>query len=106
MLFRSDDIIKNYNLKFVDILHSDIQGAEVEMLQGAISAIKDKKIKYFFISTHGNDIHNFCLEFLKNNAYKIICSHDENESFSADGLIVASSDELEKEIKISKRGQI
>jgi len=48
------------------------------------------RIKIFVISTHGIDIHNLCLQFLQKSGYNIRCSHTESESYSADGLIVAS----------------
>jgi len=100
-----DDIIDEYDLSKVDILHSDIQGAEYNMLLGSMEAIKKKKIKYFFISTHGDNVHNNCTQLLTENNYKIICSHTVRESYSADGLIVASIDSDEK-ISISKRGKV
>lgn len=64
--------MEKHNINFINILHSDIQGAEYEMLLGAEKTFKDKKIGYIFISTHSNDVHNKCLEFLKNKEFKII----------------------------------
>ena len=86
-----DGYMTENNISFLDILHSDIQGFELDMLYGAANAIKSKSIGYFFISTHGNDIHYKCLSFLKDNNYAIVCNADENETFSFDGLIVAKS---------------
>ncbi len=84
-------------IEYIDILHSDIQGHEFEMLQGAAHLIKNKKIKYIFISTHSNQIHSDCISFLTENGYRIICSADyENETFSYDGFILAcEKDNLE-----------
>ena len=73
------------------MLHSDIQGFEYDMLLGATKTITHKKIGYIFISTHGNKVHNDCLDFLKLNDFKILCSADDQETYSVDGLIVAKS---------------
>ena len=97
-----DDIVEAYDLSTVEILHSDIQGAEHQMLMGSTKSIEEKKIKYFFVSTHSDGVHRHCLDFLKNKQFYILCSHTQRESFSQDGLIVASLEDSEK-IIISKR---
>jgi FkbM family methyltransferase len=98
-----DDIVEKYNLKKVDVVHSDIQGAELEMLHGSVDSILKNKIKYFVISTHSDHIHNSCIEFLKKYKFNIVCEHSVSESYSADGLIVASFEE-NININISKKG--
>ena len=97
-----DDIVEKYNLEKIDILHSDIQGAEVEMLQGSVKSILENKIKFFVISTHGDNIHQYCKNFLEKYNFNIICEHTVSESYSADGLIVGSLDKNDN-IEISKR---
>tara|TARA_R110000824_G_scaffold25_1_gene67 strand:- start:1384 stop:2178 length:795 start_codon:yes stop_codon:yes gene_type:complete len=100
-----DDIIKDHQLDSVDIIHADIQCSELDMLHGAIESITKKKIKYFFISTHGPGahLHTACLNFLRSKQFTILCEHSMAESYSADGLIVAAQDDLNL-IPISKRG--
>jgi hypothetical protein len=74
----------------LDLLHSDIQGQEYLMLQQIEDFIINKKIKYLFISTHSNDVHNQCINYLKKNDYKILCSCDfDNETFQYDGFILS-----------------
>jgi FkbM family methyltransferase len=85
-----DQFIGENNIPFVHILHSDIQGAEYDMLLGCEKSIASGKIGYMFISTHG-DCHEKCLDFLLKHHFSIITSHTMAESFSVDGLIVASS---------------
>lgn len=83
-----DDFIEREGIEHVNILHSDIQGGEREMLKTCIRNLD--KIDYFFISTHGlNTYHNPCIDFLTNHGFTIIAEHSENESHSGDGLIVA-----------------
>jgi hypothetical protein len=84
-----DDLIIEKKIPFVHMLHSDIQGFEYEMLLGASNSFKEKKIGYVFISTHSNDIHYKCLNFLKERDFIIIASADLYETFSEDGLIAA-----------------
>jgi len=98
-----DYLIKHFNVVHnLTMLHSDIQGAEFEMLSGSKESLKANKIDYIFISTH-NGKHEPCLGILLKYNYHIIASHEINESVSADGLIVASSPQVEKfDISISK----
>ena len=90
-----DTYMKEHDLEYIDILHSDIQGAEVDMLKGADNALKENKIGYLFISTHAG-CHNKCLNTLKKYNYHIIAEHTIKESVSEDGLIVASYPTLSK----------
>ena len=84
-----DDIIKSNYIDFVDILHTDIQGFEYDMLQGAINSFNEKKIGYVFISTHSNEVHNNCLSFLNGFNFIVLANADIDHTFSEDGLIVA-----------------
>lgn len=88
---RIDDFIKSKSLEFIHVLHSDIQGYEFEMLLGASKSIDENKIGYVFISTHSNDVHYKCLNFLLEKCFKIVASADLNETYSEDGLIVGCS---------------
>jgi len=49
-----DYLVEKYDLRFIDILHSDIQGYELNMLKGAAQTLRAGKIGYVFISTHSN----------------------------------------------------
>lgn len=86
-----DDFIEKENIPHVHILHSDIQGAESEMLETTIDHLDI--IDYFFISTHGDKAHLACLQFFKTHNLIIVAEHTDNESFSGDGLIVAKRKE-------------
>ena len=57
---------------------------------GAKKTLTSNKVDYLFISTHGY-LHKKCIKKVKAYGYKIICEHSIDESFSADGLIVAKS---------------
>lgn len=80
-----NSIINNKNTYF-DIVHSDIQGGELNMLEGSLKAIDN--IGYFIISTH-EDKHKKCIKFLDAHDFIILLEHNIIESYSGDGLIVA-----------------
>jgi hypothetical protein len=99
--FNVDYLMKKHNISFVDILHSDIQGYEYKMLQGAAEAIRSHKIGYIFISTHSNLLHEQCMQHLLQNGFDILCSANLNETYSWDGLLVARSKALKGPGKIA-----
>lgn len=90
-----DSFIQAKQIQHVDILHSDIQGFELEMLEGAKNSFSRRMIDYVFISTHRHALHYRCLEQLDKYAFKILAEADLLESHSLDGLIVAARDDLE-----------
>lgn len=100
-----DDFVKEKNIDIINLLHSDIQGYEYEMLKGAINTIKSNKVEYLFISTHTNEIHNQCLSFLTELDFFIIANADMDTTYSQDGVIVACSPTVNwrKKIPISQK---
>lgn len=89
-----DSFLEDRGITHVNILHSDIQGAELDMLRSCEKSIARNMIDYFVISTHYegeiNDIlHNACLTFLKERDFHIVVEHTPAQSCSADGLIIA-----------------
>jgi hypothetical protein len=97
-----DGLMKANSIGHLDILHADIQGAEHQMLIGARQTIEARKIRFVFISSHGTRKHARCLGFLRKFGYRIIVEHTSHESFSHDGLIVATADsDFRKEMTIS-----
>lgn len=99
-----DSFLEENHIEHVNILHSDIQGSEYEMLESAIESIKLHKIDYFFISTHSEKIHADCIRFLEDRDYVIIAEHSPEQSYSVDGLVVARLNSIQepKAVKISK----
>jgi hypothetical protein len=87
--FNVDHLMKEFNVDFLDLLHSDIQGYELNMLKGANTALTNKKIGYAFISTHSNELHQNCIDELKKHGYIIVCDANLDESYATDGVIVA-----------------
>jgi hypothetical protein len=84
-----DRICKEKGIEFLDILHSDIEGFELEMLSTMPEMVAKRAIGYIFISTHSNELHYACLDWMEKNGYTVLCHSDLDKTFSQDGLIVA-----------------
>lgn len=99
-----DDFLEEKRIEYLNILHTDIQGAEFNMLKGAQKSFNKNMIGFVFISTHSEEIHFNCLNFIKSNNFNIIAEHTPNESYSTDGLITAVHKSIKfPKVKISKR---
>lgn len=86
-----DSFVTDNKIDFVDLLHSDIQGFEYEMLQGASRLISEQRVGYIFISTHNDQVHGECEKFLLDAGFVMIASANMAQTYSVDGLIVARS---------------
>jgi Methyltransferase FkbM domain len=94
--FEVDDFFRNRKIKQLDILHTDIQGFEVEMLQGAQDVLTRRRVRYLFISTHSQPIHAEIVGRLDNFGYRVEISSDfDLQTTSYDGFVFASSPEVE-----------
>ncbi|MGA2748511.1 MAG: FkbM family methyltransferase [Verrucomicrobiota bacterium] len=98
------DFAQSKGIDAVTLLHSDIQGYEYEMLRGCGDLIGRKKIEVLFISSHSLKVHYQCRTYLTQRGYSILAEHNPKESYSEDGLIVASASlrPLER-IELSKK---
>ncbi len=91
-----DGLLRDHGIERIELLLSDIQGAEVEMLHGAERSLSEGRIRFVVISTHHHDIsgdpltHQKCLAFIREHGGHVLAEHTIAESFSGDGLIVAS----------------
>jgi hypothetical protein len=90
--FEVDEYLDKKQIKKVTILHSDIQGYELEMLEGCFNSLQKEAIDYFFVSTHSQQLHQGVIEALKSFNYRIEVSSDfDTGTTSFDGFIFASS---------------
>ena len=89
-------ILDTVNGEFVELIHMDIQGAELAFLESMEGYKLFEKVRFVFISTHHESIsgslstHQDCISKLINLGAIILTEHSIEESFSGDGLIVAS----------------
>lgn len=87
-----DGMMDKMQIPHLQVLHADIQGYEVEMLEGCANALTGALVDYMVISTHSQELHKSVIEILTQFDYRIEVSSDvENQSTSFDGLIFASS---------------
>lgn len=82
--------------QFIELLHIDTQGAEFEFLKSMDPATVGKQLRFLVVSTHHSSIsgsaatHQDCLAVVRSLGGQILVEHSVQESFSGDGLIVAS----------------
>jgi FkbM family methyltransferase len=100
-----DDFLAREGIEFLDILHADIQGAELEMLEGCKRSLAGNRIGYLFISTHAGK-HSACRDVVRRAGYQLVAEHSIAESCSGDGLIVARSKRSPQipAVEITKKG--
>ena len=53
-----DEFLAKNSISKVTILHSDIQGFEIQMLESASRSLSEFKIDYIIVSTHSSKLHN------------------------------------------------
>ena len=86
-----DQLVTQHGIMQIDILHSDIQGAEAKMLLGARDIFLNRKVRYALISTHSDDLHRCCRSLLESYGYGTPVDIAPFGEFHPDGLLVAAS---------------
>ena len=92
----------------VELLHIDAQGAELPFLESLGDSDLYRQVRFVVVSTHHESIsgspktHEECLKVIQRIGGCILEEHSVEESFSGDGLIVASFDPKDKEIPLPK----
>jgi len=87
-----DRFLEERKIDRLDILHSDIQGYEMEMLSCCKDLLANKRIKYAFISTHSQELHRDTIAILESFDYRVEAAADfEHETTSYDGFVFASA---------------
>ena len=51
-VYTIDSLMRDYRYKHMDIVHMDVQGAECDVVEGALKSIKRGRIDYWLIGTH------------------------------------------------------
>lgn len=98
--FEVDEFMRTTSRKNLTLLHSDIQGHEIHMLNGASESLNSNLIDYIFLSTHSSKIHQLSIDILKGFDYRIeISSNFDGHTTSSDGFILASSGKVDQIFK-------
>ena len=90
------DIFAENNIKHVNVLHMDIQGSEISILEELLNDNLLHKIEYLLISTHGRNTEDCtyteCIKFfkesVKNITVRYIFTSIDPIDINNDGLIV------------------
>ncbi len=88
-------LMQEHGIEYLDVLHLDIQGAELDVLTSCTDLFLSGRVGWVFVSTHAFQIsgdpltHQRCLAILQECGAKIEADHEVHESYSGDGLIVA-----------------
>jgi len=96
-----DELMQRYNFNHLSILHADIQGAEMDLLEGACGTFNAGKIDYVFISTHSQELHHACQQKLLQYGMTILVSCDLSATVSYDAVLVAKRSNVELPCKIT-----
>lgn len=101
-----DSLLETCAIDQVDVLLSDIQGGEVPLLIRASERLRQGAVRYLIVSTHDLWItgsattHQQVLDILLWSGAHIIAEHSVSESYSGDGLIIASFDPRDRDFTI------
>lgn len=82
--------MRRHSIERADIIHMDIQGAELSALRGALPLLEQRAFSFVFISTHSDELHDECEALLRESGYSIAVSIPISNSCSVDGVIVAN----------------
>jgi FkbM family methyltransferase len=80
----------------IEMLHVDIQGAEIGLIESMGDAVSKGAIRFLVVSTHHESIsgaaftHDDCIRAIRRLGGVLLAEHSVEESYSGDGLIVAS----------------
>jgi len=90
----------------IELLHIDAQGAELPFLESLAVLAVNGLVRFVVVSTHHVSItgspttHEDCLRVIRRLGGTVLAEHTVEESFSGDGLIVASLDPADATIEL------
>jgi hypothetical protein len=94
--FTVDAYLQAIGLDRLTILHSDIQGYEMQMLDGARAILEARCVDYLFISTHSQELHIAVENEVTRLGYNLeVSSNFLFETTSYDGFLLAAHPLLE-----------
>ena len=103
-MFDAASILAEQAGEAIELLHLDTQGAELPFLRSITREMAEQKLRFIMVSTHHSCIsgstttHVDCVEALRALGASILVEHDVIESFSGDGLILASTQACDRDL--------
>jgi FkbM family methyltransferase len=104
--FDFDSLLDRQGWECLDLALVDVQGAETILLHRAESLLKAGRVRFLIVSTHHHVIsadaltHQRALELIERAGGHVIAEHSVGESFSGDGLIAASFDVRDTDLRV------
>lgn len=101
-----EDLLAMHGLKRADVVLADIQGAETLLLENSREILSSGTVRFLIVSTHDMSIsgdpltHQKALKVIEESGGHVIAEHSVSESFSGDGLIVASFHEVDRDFVV------
>ena len=99
-------LLDRFRIGHLDLLFADVQGAEWPLLDGARDVLTAGRVRFTIVSTHHHSMsgdpltHYRCLDLLRELGAHVVVEHTVAESYSGDGLIVASFDERDRDLTV------
>ena len=88
-------VMDEYKISFIDVLHCDIDQTELSMLEGNKTIFENNLIEFIYILTHQthlkpkNYLHENCKNFLNNVGYKLTQEvYTDVDTVGGDGLLI------------------
>lgn len=104
--FSLESLLNSQGQNHADLVLADIQGAETVLLKNGRDFFASGAVRFLFVSTHDMSIsgspttHQQALQLIQDCGGHIIAEHTVTESFSGDGLIVASFREADRDFHV------
>ncbi len=104
--FSLDSLLEAADVAQVDVLLSDIQGAELALLRGAMPLLRSGRVRFLVLSTHHHTIsgeattHQEAVRLLREVGAHILAEHSVGESCSGDGLVVAAFRDEDADLQV------
>lgn len=93
--FTVDAFLSAHGITFLDLLHADIQGYEIEMIDGLSKALAEGAVGHLLVSTHDDALHAEVADELRSYGYTIVVSSNFGSHTTAyDGFLMASRPDL------------
>ncbi len=100
-------LMADQGLERADLVSCDVQGAELDAIEGAVPVIREGRLRFLFVATHHEsisgdpDIHRRCRERLGALGAHVIAEHTVEHSCSGDGLIAVSFDPRDRDLHVA-----
>ena len=83
------ELYKDKKINTIDLLHMDIQGSEILLMDQLIKEQILDRVNVIVIATHSPEIHGHCIRFLKDNGFNLF-QNSHYGTVGGDGMLVGN----------------